>query len=119
LGSASGCASRSSTTTPQISFCGGYRNARGRRIRARTAPAITFWHSKAHRPDLKQLLFILTMSADGNVPVAFRCTDGNNLDAQRHAICLGRLSKSSSTVMNSPRSISEIAASNFLLHRPN
>jgi transposase len=67
-----------------ISFCGGYRNARGRRIRARTAPAITFGHSKAHRPDLKQLLFILTMSADGNVPVAFRCTDGNTSDSVTH-----------------------------------
>jgi hypothetical protein len=67
-----------------ISFCGGYRRARGRQIRARTAPAITFGHSKAHRPDLKQLLFILTMSADGNVPVAFRCTDGNTSDSVTH-----------------------------------
>jgi transposase len=67
-----------------ISFCGGYRNARGRRIRARIAPAITFGHSKAHRPDLKQVLFILTMSADGNVPVAFRCTDGNTSDSVTH-----------------------------------
>ena len=67
-----------------ISICGGYRRARGRQIRARTAPAITFGHSKAHRPDLKQLLFILTMSADGNVPVAFRCTDGNTSDSVTH-----------------------------------
>jgi transposase len=67
-----------------ISFCGGYRNARGRRIRARIAPAITLGHSKAHRPDLKQVLFILTMSADGNVPVAFRCTDGNTSDSVTH-----------------------------------
>ncbi len=48
-----------------VSFCGSYRGARGRQIRARTGPAITYGHSKAHRPDLKQLLFILTMSADG------------------------------------------------------
>ena len=67
-----------------VSFCGSYRAARGRQIRARTAPAITFGHSKAHRPDLKQLLFILTMSADGNVPVAFRGTDGNTSDSVTH-----------------------------------
>ena len=67
-----------------ISFCGSYRGAHGRQIRGRTAPAITYGRSKAHRPDLKQLLFILTMSADGNVPVAFRCTDGNTSDSVTH-----------------------------------
>ena len=67
-----------------ISFCGSYRSAQGRQIRKRTAPAINYGHSKAHRPDLKQLLFILTMSADGNVPVAFRCADGNTSDSVTH-----------------------------------
>jgi hypothetical protein len=67
-----------------ISFCGNYRAASGRKIRGRTAPAITYGFSKGHRPDLKQLLLILTMSADGNVPVAFRCTDGNASDSQTH-----------------------------------
>jgi transposase len=67
-----------------ISFCGSYRVASGRKIRGRTAPAITYGHSKDHRPDLKQLLLILTMTADGNVPVAFRCTDGNASDARTH-----------------------------------
>ena len=67
-----------------ISFCGSYRSAQGRQIRKRTAPAINDGHSKAHRPDLKQLLFILTMSADGNVPVAFRCADGNTSDTVTH-----------------------------------
>jgi transposase len=67
-----------------ISFCGSYRGASGRKIRGRTAPVITYGHSKDHRPDLKQLLFILTMSADGNIPVAFRCTDGNASDSRTH-----------------------------------
>lgn len=67
-----------------ISFCGSYRGASGRKIRGRTAPAITYGHSKDHRPDLKQLLFILTMTADGNIPVAFRCTDGNASDSRTH-----------------------------------
>jgi transposase len=67
-----------------ISFYGSYRSANGRQLRGRTAPAITYGSSKAHRPDLKQLLFILTMSADGNVPVAFRCSDGNTSDSVTH-----------------------------------
>ena len=67
-----------------ISFCGSYRGATGRKIRGRTAPAINYGMSKQHRPDLKQLLFILTMSADGNVPVAFRCADGNASDSRTH-----------------------------------
>ena len=67
-----------------ISFCGSYRGATGRKIRGRTAPAISYGHSKQHRPDLKQLLFILTMSADGNGPVAFRCADGNASDSRTH-----------------------------------
>jgi transposase len=67
-----------------ISFFGNYRAATGRTVRGRSAPAVVFGHSKAHRPDLKQLLFILTMTADGHVPVAFRCTDGNVNDSRTH-----------------------------------
>ena len=67
-----------------VRFCGQYRAARGRRMRARRAPAITYGFSKDHRPDLKQLLFILTVSADGGVPVQFRCADGNTNDSRTH-----------------------------------
>jgi transposase len=67
-----------------IRFCGQYRAASRRTIRGRTAPAITYGYSKDHRPDLKQLLFILTMDADGNVPVHFRCADGNASDSRTH-----------------------------------
>jgi transposase len=67
-----------------ISFCGSYRGAWGRKIRGRTAPAITYGHNKDHRPDLKQLLFILTTAADGGIPVAFRCNDGNTNDSRTH-----------------------------------
>jgi transposase len=45
-----------------VSVCGQYGAASGRLIRGRTAPVITYGHSKDHRPDLKQLLFILTMT---------------------------------------------------------
>ena len=67
-----------------VSVCGQYRAASGRTIRGRTAPAVTYGFSKAHRPDLKQLLFILTMTGDAHIPVAFRCTDGNVSDSRTH-----------------------------------
>lgn len=66
-----------------IAFCGQYRAATGQALRGRSVPAITFGFSKDHRPDLKQLLFILTVSADG-VPVAFRCAAGNTSDSVTH-----------------------------------
>ena len=67
-----------------ISVCGQYRSANGRSVRQRQAPAITYGYSKDHRPDLKQLLFILTTDADGGVPVHFRCADGNTTDVRTH-----------------------------------
>jgi transposase len=68
-----------------IKFTGQYRGARGgRRVRGKHAPFVTYGHSKDHRPDLKQLLFILTTSHDGGVPVQFRCADGNTSDVVTH-----------------------------------
>lgn len=67
-----------------IQFAGQYRAARGRRCWDKPAPWITYGFSKDHRPDLKQLLFILTTSADGGVPVQFRCTHGNTNDSITH-----------------------------------
>jgi transposase len=67
-----------------VAFCGQYRAATGRAMRGRTAPAIVYDYSKDHRPDLKQLLFILTTEAEGGVPVAFRVADGNTNDAITH-----------------------------------
>jgi len=66
-----------------ISFCGQYRHQGPNRF-GRRAAAITFGHSKSHRPDLKQLLFILTTDADGGVPVQFRVADGNTSDSVTH-----------------------------------
>lgn len=68
-----------------VSFCGQYGQARGRSIRGRRAPFITYGYSKNHRPDLKQLLFILTTTRDGGVPIQFRCADGNESDSRTHA----------------------------------
>ena len=67
-----------------VAFCGQYRGATGRSLRGRTAPAITYGYSKDHRPDLKQLLFILTTEAETGVPVALRVADGNTSDSITH-----------------------------------
>jgi transposase len=67
-----------------VRFCGQYRQARARKLRGKRAPFITYGYSKDHRPDLKQLLFILTTSDDGGVPVQFRCAHGNTNDARTH-----------------------------------
>lgn len=67
-----------------VSFCGQYRAAQGRKLRGRRAPAITYGFSKDRRPDLKQLLFILTTADDGGVPLQFRCEDGSTNDAPTH-----------------------------------
>jgi transposase len=67
-----------------VKFTGQYTPAKGRSIRGRKAPCITCGYSKDHRPDLKQLLFILTATRDGGVPVQFRCEAGNASDARTH-----------------------------------
>ena len=67
-----------------IRFCGQYRATGSRSRPGRSAPAIVYGYSKDHRPDLKQLLFILTTSADGGVPVQFRTAAGNTSDSVTH-----------------------------------
>ena len=41
-------------------------------------------HNKDHRPDLKQLVFSVSISADGDVPVHLGLFDGNKNDDQIH-----------------------------------
>jgi len=41
-------------------------------------------HSKDHRPDLKQLVYTLTISADGGVPIHHHCYPGNYTDDKTH-----------------------------------
>lgn len=67
-----------------IKLTGQYRAAKGRSLRGKQAPWITYGFSKDHRRDLKQLLFILTTSADGGIPVQFRCDHGNTNDSTTH-----------------------------------
>jgi transposase len=68
-----------------VSFCGAYASATmEQRFLGRPTLAITFGYNKDHRPDLKQLLFILTVTADGGVPLHFRAASGNVVDDQTH-----------------------------------
>jgi transposase len=68
-----------------VSFYGAYDEA-GQESdqRGRPTHAITWGHSKARRPDLKQLLYILTVTSDGNVPVYFSSESGNTVDDGTH-----------------------------------
>ncbi len=67
-----------------VSVHGIYRDAVGTARGGKPTVAITFGHSKDHRPDLKQLVWILTVSADGAVPLAYRLADGNTSDDPTH-----------------------------------
>jgi transposase len=68
-----------------VSFYGAY-DAAGQESEQRGRPthAITWGHSKARRPDLKQLLYILTVTSDGNVPIYFSSESGNTVDDRTH-----------------------------------
>jgi transposase len=68
-----------------VTFHGEYDSAaQERTLRGRLRPAITWGHNKDHRPDLKQLLYILTVTGDGAVPVQSRVQSGNTTDDRSH-----------------------------------
>jgi transposase len=68
-----------------ITFHGDYEGAESERtLRGRLRLAVTHGHNKDHRPDLKQLLYILTVARDGAVPVQFRVESGNATDDRSH-----------------------------------
>jgi len=67
-----------------VTLSGSYAGADGRPRGGKATPAIRRGHNKDFRPDLAQLLFILTVSADGAVPIAYRVADGNTPDDVTH-----------------------------------
>jgi transposase len=67
-----------------LTLTGEYTAADGREVRGKPTVLVTYGHNKDHRPDLKQLLFVLTVSADGAVPVHYRALDGNTNDSTTH-----------------------------------
>lgn len=52
----------------------------------KTATGLYFTHgySKDHRPDLKQVIYSLTISADGAIPIHFKAYPGNTTDDTTH-----------------------------------
>jgi len=70
--------------TTTVTFRGDYETADGRTVRGRRTLVITFGHNKDHRDDLKQLLWSLTVTHDGAVPVHYRIYDGNTNDTPTH-----------------------------------
>jgi len=84
-----------------ITFSGGYTDANGDNKRGKKSLNITNGYNKDHRPDLKQLLWILTVTSDGAVPIHYRVCDGNTTDSPTHI-----------TTWNALRSI--IGSSDFL-----
>ncbi len=67
-----------------LTLTGEYRDADGREVRGKPTVVVTYGHNKDHRPDLKQLLFVLTVSADGAVPIHYQAMDGNTNDSTTH-----------------------------------
>ncbi len=72
-------------------------------------PHLTRGHSKDHRPDLKQIVLGLTVTADGGVPIAGRAVSGNRADAQEARYTLTQLARS----LPDPRDVTLVADSKF------
>lgn len=67
-----------------ITLSGDYHDADGSPKRGRDSIEITHGHNKDHRPDLKQILWTLTVSSDHSVPVHYMAMDGNTADSDTH-----------------------------------
>ncbi len=63
-----------------LSMQGAYSSATGD---SPAAPRVRFGHAK-ERPDLAQLIYLLTVSADGYVPITYRLADGNTPEDPTH-----------------------------------
>ncbi len=85
--------SRLHNDSTTVTFHGDYENASGHERGGQPTPAITHGFNKDHRPELKQLLYILSVTADGAVPIAFRCADGNTSDDTTHVETWDTLAK--------------------------
>ena len=69
--------------TTTVTFSGDYGDQPDA-TRTDRPPRITFGYNKDHRPDLKQLLFSITISDDGAVPLHCKLYDGNTTDDAVH-----------------------------------
>jgi transposase len=69
--------------TTTVTFSGRY-DGQDPADEADRPPRITFGYNKDHRPDMKQLVYGITISADGAVPIHCKTYDGNTSDDQVH-----------------------------------
>jgi transposase len=65
-------------------FSGEYLAANGEPYFGKPTLRIAHGYNKDHRPDLKQLLFVLTTTADGAVPICVHVDHGNTSDDVTH-----------------------------------
>ena len=71
--------------TTSVTFSGAYPDANGGLLRGKPTVALRrSAHNKEHRPDLKQLVWILTVTADGAVPIHYKVDHGNTEDSTTH-----------------------------------
>ena len=66
-----------------VTVCGQYKNGSSSR-NGKTSLSLLRGHNKDYRQDLKQLLFTLTVSRDGAVPIHYKSYDGNITDDRTH-----------------------------------
>lgn len=74
---------RAHQDSTSVTFTGVYAKRAPRRD-GRRRLRIVHGHNKDHRPDLKQLVWSLTVSADGAVPIHYQVLDGNRTDDTLH-----------------------------------
>lgn len=61
-----------------VTFSGNYKNQKSKGVQLKRG------HNKDHRPDLKQLVYSLSTTADGTVPIHCNILDGNVSDDTTH-----------------------------------
>jgi len=69
---------RLSNDSTSVKACGKYPG------KTRTGLELKKGNSKDHRPDLKQLIFSLSIAGDGAVPIHYKCYPGNVTDDKTH-----------------------------------
>jgi len=67
-----------------LTLTGEYKAANGAKVRGKPTVIVTYGHNKDYRLDLKQLLFVLSVSAYGAVPIHYGALDGNTNDYTTH-----------------------------------
>jgi hypothetical protein len=76
--------SRLHNDSTSVELSGLYTSATGQRRGGKKTTAVAYGFSNEHRPDLEQLVRILTVAADEAVPLAHRICDASTEDSTTH-----------------------------------